>query len=215
MKVFIDFDDVIFNTGEFKRDFRKMFFEQGIPVEVFDRCYVNPQDTRAIKTFDPWMQAERICLELEELDKVKITESVKKFIQDISSYTFSDVAEFVEAIGRDDIAIVSFGEKIFQTEKIKNSHVEKIIPEIYITEASKAQMLKEILAAKEIGSDEKIFFIDDRSEQIEDIKKNLPQITTIFLKRPEGRYQEQAKTEFCDHVAHNLNEAKALILKNS
>lgn len=211
MKVFIDFDDVIFNTGQFKHDFKNMFLKNGISAEIFDKYYSDPNDSRAIKTFDPWLQIERICDNEIKLDRENLHNLVHKFITDISIYLFADVLDFVQTIGAKNIVIVSFGEREFQTKKIKNSSIVKYIPNIIVTQDSKAREIIEILTKENADLNENNFFLDDRIEQIQDVKEKIPKIITILIKRPEGRYQEMQKEKCCDYEVHNLKEAQEII----
>ncbi|EKE25069.1 MAG: hypothetical protein ACD_5C00306G0001 [uncultured bacterium] len=210
--IFIDFDDVIFNTGEFKRDFKNMFIENGISAEIFDKYYNDPNDNRAIKTFDPWKQIERMHRDLD-IDTKHITSLVNVYISDISSYVFDDVENFVNKFKQEKICIVSFGEKEFQTKKIENSQISKIIKNVAITENSKSETIAQILKLKSNLNNEKNFFIDDRVEQIGDVKSRFPDMITIFMKRPEGRYQEMQKENCCNYQVCNLTEAAEIIEK--
>ncbi|KKP96309.1 MAG: hypothetical protein US25_C0011G0007 [Candidatus Moranbacteria bacterium GW2011_GWE1_36_7] len=211
MKVFIDFDDVIFNTKNFKHDFKNMFFENGISNEIFDKYYNDPNDSRAIKTFDPWLQIERIYDNEVEVDREKLNNLVRKFISDMSGYIFVDVLAFVNIVGVKNIFIVSFGEREFQTKKVLNSGIGKFIPNIVITDTSKAEAIAKILENEKNNTSENIFFIDDRSEQIRDVKEKFPNVITVLVKRPEGRYQEMQKEDCCDYEAHNLKEVEKII----
>lgn len=211
MRVFIDFDDVIFNTKQFKHDFKSMFIESGISSEIFDKYYNDPNDARTVKTFDPWKQIERIHAELD-IDTEKIANLVNSYISDISAYVFDDVDDFVRKIGAENICVLSFGEKEFQTKKIMNSKIGNLICNLVVTEELKSDSIMRILSRDDAGESEEIFFLDDRIEQIDDIKKKIPRIKTILIKRPEGRYQEMKKDECCDYEAHSLKEAKDLIL---
>lgn len=212
MKIFLDFDDVVFNTKKFKNDFRKMFILNGVPGKIFDNYYVDPLDTRAIKTFNPWLQIERINSEIE-IDKEKLKKLVNEFISDMSPYVFNDFFDFVKSIKAKNICILSFGEREFQTKKILNSGVEKKIKEIIITENSKADEIALFVSKINYFFDEKIFFLDDRIAQISSVRKRFPKIITILVKRPEGRYQENFEEKFCDFEASNLKEAQEIIRK--
>lgn len=212
MRIFIDFDDVIFNTGQFKHDFKAMFIANGVPSEVFDKYYNDPNDKRIVKTFNPWRQIENINSELG-LDAKKLTDLVNCFIADMSSYVFGDVENFVSTFGGENISVISFGEKEFQTKKIKNSNIEKLIKNIVVTDESKSHEISKILVQYPIVKGENIFFLDDRIEQIREIKERFPSIITIFIKRPEGRYQEMCREECCNIEVHNLKEARGIIEK--
>lgn len=187
-----------------------MFLENGVPTDIFDKYYNDPNDTRAIKTFDPWKQIKRINGEMG-IDAEKLTRLVNEYIADMSAYVFADVPGFVHEIGDGNICIVSFGEKEFQTKKIMNSKISEYIKDIVITESSKAEEIENILEKECASKNEKIFFLDDRIEQIHDVKEKFPDIITIFVKRPEGRYQEMAREECCNFEVHSLKEAENII----
>lgn len=210
MQIFIDFDDVIFNTKKFKHDFKEMFLTHGISSEIFDKYYNDPNDIRAIKTFDPWKQIERINEELG-IDTDKLTQFVDGFIADISEYVFEDVEEFAGSVGAGNICVVSFGEREFQTKKIENSKINNFIKDIVVTEESKADAINEIIEKENVKMPDRIFFLDDRIEQIREVKERFPRIISILVKRPEGRYQEMQKEGCCDHEVHNLKEAREII----
>lgn len=210
VKIFIDFDDVIFNTKQFKADFKEMFLTQGISGDIFDKYYNDPNDTRAIKTFDPWKQLARMKSEIN-LNTVEITKLVNEYIADMSRYVFDDVKDFVAAIGAENIWLLSYGEKEFQIKKIKNSAIAKLIPRVIVTDESKAAEMKKILPAPGKQKEGEVYFLDDRLEQIREVKNIFPTVRTILIKRPEGRYQEMQKEDCCDFEAHNLKEAQTII----
>lgn len=211
--IFIDFDDVIFNTQQFKHDFKDMFVEYGVPEEIFDKYYNDPNDQSATKTFDPWRQISNIGEELK-IDTEKLVFLMEEFLADISRYVFEDVPEFAEKFGKQNIYIVSFGEMSYQTTKIENSKIVEIIGNIVVTQDTKSNAIADILNKVKPEEKEKIYFLDDRIEQIKDVKGNFPQIVTILLKRPEGRYQEMQMENCCDYQACNLREAEQIIEKH-
>ena len=92
-----------------------------------------------------------------------------------------------------------------------NSGIGKFIPNIVITDTSKAEAIAKILENEKNNTSENIFFIDDRSEQIRDVKEKFPNVITVLVKRPEGRYQEMQKEDCCDYEAHNLKEVEKII----
>jgi hypothetical protein len=210
MKIFIDFDDVIFNTKRFKYDFKNMFFEHGVSNEIFDKYYNDPNDKKAIKTFDPWAHIARINKEIS-IDVEKLKSMVNEYVVDMSRYVFDDVVGFINNVGAENLILISFGEKEFQTKKIVNSGIADLIKNFVITNDSKAAEVKRIINGDSFDKSEKFFFLDDRIEQVDEIKKKFPDIITVFVKRPEGRYQDMQKDECCDHEVHNLKEAEKII----
>ena len=209
MKIFIDFDDVIFNTKFFKCGLENLFLHRGIPLKIFKKHYIDPNDCRAIKTFDPWKHAEFIHKNLP-FDLDGLNDDIEKFLNNSSPmYIFPDVFDFIEAVGSDNLNVLSFGEQEFQGRKIRNSNIQNHIKNIFITETSKCDVISDLIKSKK---NEVVYFIDDRIEQIVEVKKKFPHIITIFLKRPEARYQEMVKGDCCDHEAHDLKEVEKIIL---
>jgi hypothetical protein len=78
----------------------------------------------------------------------------------------------------------------------------------------KSYPIRDILCSDNIKKDEQIFFLDDRIEQIDDVKKYHKRIKTVFINRKDGRYQNVAD-EMCDFECKNLKQARKIILKNS
>ncbi|HAR99544.1 MAG: hypothetical protein US57_C0005G0030 [Candidatus Moranbacteria bacterium GW2011_GWC2_37_73] len=210
MKIFIDFDDVIFNTKKFREDLEALFDLNGVSKEIFQKYYADPKDQRAIKTFNPWLQAERIG-RVMDFDVNKLTEAINEFVLDISKYVFVDVVDFANILGSKNIYVVSYGDLEFQHKKIDGSMIGKYLDNIVVTENLKSEIISKIIAEDNLEKNEEIFFLDDRIEQIRDVKEKFPEIISILVKRPEGRYQEMQKEDCCDYEVHNLMEAEKII----
>lgn len=214
MLVFIDFDDVIFNSRDFKEDLKNVFLELGVSENLYFDSYYDPQDGRRVKVYDPRAQAQRIG-DGHNIETEKMLRSVDVFMQDCSKYVFDDVENFIGKIGKENICLLSYGDIYFQQEKINKSGIGSKIENIFVTDKLKSEKIEEILNARNANPDQKIFFIDDRIEQIKDVKEKFSSIVTVFLKRPEGRYQEMQKEKCCDYQASNLAEALSIILHTS
>jgi FMN phosphatase YigB (HAD superfamily) len=189
-----------------------VFFNQGIQRDLYEKSYYDPNDNRSVKTYDPRAQIMRIKNEID-INEHELADSINEFMQDTSRYVFDDFLSFVKAYDQKNIYIVSYGNIEFQEEKIKNSGIKKYVENIFITDNLKAAEIYRIIEADKNMQKEKIFFIDDRTEQICNVKEQFPKIITILLKRPEGRYQDMRQDEHCDFEAHNLEEAQKIINK--
>ena len=71
MKLFIDFDDVLFNTRNFTKDIKILFLKHGIPENIFNETYKNANRfsgkiDKRMRTYDPSFQFKKIR------DKIKI-----------------------------------------------------------------------------------------------------------------------------------------------
>lgn len=210
MRIFIDFDDVIFNTKKFREDLTVIFALYGISEEEYYNSYFDPNDKRPVKSHDIEDQIERLK-KIHSFDEKALRESVDNFMQDTSKYIFADVMIFADLHKNNRLSILSFGNKIFQEKKIRSSKIQKYIPNIIITDKTKSEALADVLKKQDILQKEKAFFLDDRVEQICDMKKKFPDLITILVKRPEGRYQEMQKCRGCDYETHNLQEAQKII----
>jgi FMN phosphatase YigB (HAD superfamily) len=211
MKIFIDFDDVIFNTKQFRDYLGKFYAENGVSHELVQKYYYDSGDANPIKVFNPWGLFARLE-KYEGMDISKLRENFENQLKELDRFVFADAKPFLIKIGKENVHLVSFGLPNFQENKIVGSGINELVSSFSITENLKARMISEILEKEKIKPGKKIVFIDDRVEQIEDVKKTLPDAVTIFLHRQEGRYHDQ-KTDYCDYEVHSLQEAEEIISK--
>ncbi len=207
MIIFIDFDDVLFNTKKFKDDLQNLFFQRGISRDIFDKYY-NSDLLIGVKTYDPWNHLEMI----KNGEKIDIEEAKKDlgdFMIDTHPYLFEDSLKFLQDFKDEFICIVSYGESHFQEMKIGECGIGKYCNKIKITNELKSGAIENILNEYYQGK-ENVFFIEDRTKQLEDVKNSFPFVKTIFMRRSEGRYKDNP-TKHCDFKASNLKEASDII----
>ncbi len=209
MKIFIDFDDVIFNTKEFGAEMRKFFQLNGVHEELIDKYYYASNCNEKYKLFDPWAMLDRIE-QHESLSMKEVRTRFSNHLVDLSPFVFPDVEKFLKFVGRKNTYLISFGLPIFQNKKITASGVHKLVNGCVVTRSSKAEAIRGVMAQMKIDSAEQIIFIDDRIEQIGDIKKAFPDSITFFLSRKEGRYCDK-KNKDCDYEISELQEAEKII----
>jgi len=208
MKIFVDFDDVIFNTKEFVSDFKKIFQDNGVSQEVFNKYYYGypiKQKGGRLKKYDPWEHIRLIKKELN-IDVDKLKRDLIEFLNNAGAYVFHDVRGFLESFDKGGLYLISYGRTDFQGLKISKSGVAQYFRKIIITDRLKSEPIKRIVE----NSDETMYFLEDRVEQIDDVKKNMPRIITILVKRKEGRYDDK-RSEHCDHVVNDLKGALEVI----
>lgn len=211
MKIFIDFDDVIFNTKEFNSYLKDFYFSHGISHELIQKHYYDPDDNGQVRLFDPEGLFSRLE-KIEKKDLTKLRENFSEQIKNISRFVFSDVRDFLIEAGRENIYLISFGLPVFQNDKIMGTGISELVNGCIVTRGLKSSAIEKVISQMKIDSAEKIIFIDDRVGQIEDIKKVFPDACTLFICRKEGRYCDQ-KNEYCDYEIHNLKEAQEIIYK--
>lgn len=212
MNIVIDFDDVIFNTKKFKQDLAGIFSAHGISGEEYENSYYGPNDEQPIKIHDMEDQVRRLK-KSHSFDEKSLRKSLDDFMQDSSSYVFEDVMPFIGLHENDKLSVLSFGSKVFQEKKVRSSKIQNYISNIMITGKTKAEALADVFKENNNLLKEGVLFLDDRTEQISEVKKMFPAVTTVLIKRSEGRYQEMKKDEYCDYEAHNFKEVEKIIEK--
>lgn len=210
VKIFIDFDDVLFNTKKFKNDYFSIFKKNGISKKVFEDCYYDEsEEGKDVKKYDPIRHVKKAC----EISKVKINilqKDINRFIKDTSRYVFSDTDDFLNSFRKKDLCLISFSKTKFQWFKIFKSGIAGNLKKIEIVDELKAKIIGKIIREEKLAKSHDLYFIDDRAEQIRDVKMQFPQIKTILMKRKEGRYKDQ-KNKYCDFECSNFKQAKKVI----
>ena len=213
MKIVLDFDDTIFNTHQLMQESLKIFKRFDFSEEEFFKAY--QECKKRVGDFDLDIVVSLVFKKFnnsneEDLlaDKKKIKEKIKVLFYRASDFVYPDFFDFSKNFKKKDLILLSFGTADFQGMKIKNSGVASYFQETIITQKDKIENLKNILNK---NKGEKIFFIDDKTEQIDKVKEKLSQIITIKMERPQGGHIN-AKSKLTDYVVGNLDEARKIIL---
>lgn len=203
MKIFIDFDDVLFNTGEFNSQFERAFGSCGVTRALFLSTYKKARERKGIYNYS--FDRHLALLECDHgFDSRKIITAVTDLSRSAEKFVFSDAEDLLVALqGKGhELYLVSFGAPSIQEGKVRGSGLAKYFTQLVVGEISKGKKIKEILRA---GDGAKSIFIDDRCAHIDNVKKNCPLIITILVERPEGRYHDK-RTDSCDYVISGLSE---------
>jgi len=216
MKIVLDFDDTIFNTHQMMADLVKISEKAGFTESEFWSAFKDNKekakdiDVKVIVEFLYKNSATKIF----SYKKEEIIEEMESVFSRLRDFVYPDFLDFVNCFAKKDLIILSIGKTNFQEEKIKNSGVQKFFNETIIIPEDKVGKFKSLLL--EYGG-EKIFFIEDNSFQIDQVKKEFPQIITFKMERPQGK-NVQTKSELTDYVVKDLEEVRktifALINKN-
>lgn len=211
MRIFIDFDDVLFNTKQLTRDIINVFEKNGVSEEIFKKYYKDPtaeKKKNIVRKYSPYDQIKRI--DKKEINTKGIKKELPKIIKDTRKYLFEDGVRFSKELKDEGLYIVSFGDGRFQKEKINNSGIAKYFKKIIIVDVSKAVAIRKILKNENIKNGEALIFIDDREKFLKDIKKSYPGMVTFLMKRIEGRYNDK-RTNYCDFEVKNFDEILSII----
>lgn len=211
MKIVLDFDDTIFNTHRLFNESVKIFERFGFTEKEFQDAYQKCKEK--VGDFDLEIIANLIFgFNNLKPDKKKIKEEMNILFGRASDFVYSDFFSFINNFNKKDLILLSFGTTDFQGMKIENSGIASYFQEVIITQEDKTKNLKNILqqSQDDKNEDERIFFIDDKAEQIDKVKKELPQIITMKMERPQGGHLK-TKSKLTDYVVRDLDEAKICI----
>lgn len=220
MKFFLDFDYVVFNTGNFNSDRIKIFDGHGIKKEVFIQYFEEFKKRRRKGepvTYSQKRHIETLENALSGFDFEKPKNDLAKFMENLEKYVVKEFYDFAKRAGKENLYLISYGDIEFQTEKIKNSGVEKYFNEVIITEGLKSKALIEKFGNSnaEILMGGNTYFIDDRVGNLEDVKKEIPAIKTLLMFAEEGKHGDERENEFCDGVIESFSELDGLLAEHN
>ncbi len=207
MKIFIDFDDVVFNTAAFKKELVKVFLRNGVSQKDFSLTYKDyPTVTRGgLKKYNPLKQISVLKRKLKISDS-KIKKDLDKLLASSPKFVFRDAKPFLARFREKDLFLISYGETGFQRSKIVNCGLKRFFSKIIITDNLKSTEIGKIV--KRGG--ERFVFIDDRTTQIDAVKKKFPQAVTFFVKRKTGRFRDK-RSKCVDYEVKSLREVAEII----
>jgi FMN phosphatase YigB (HAD superfamily) len=210
MKIFIDFDDVIFNTRKFTKSYKRIFKMHGINEETYEKYYYDyPANVgKDFKKYHPGMHIRAIGKNLP-IDAIKLENDIINYIKSTKKYVFRDVSKFIKQFNKKNLYLISFPDIKFQEAKIKNSGIKKYFKQSVLTSGLKSNAICKLIKKEKINK-ENIYFIDDRTKHIEDVKKILPKAIAILLNRKEGRHEYRGRGA-ADYEAKNLREVLKII----
>lgn len=150
-KLFIDFDDTLFDTKSFKKDLFMFLEGLGFSEEEVKTTYDKVRDQN--------IGYKGVKAHLQELEKIRdidhadTTFKLLNFMRDLRKYLFPEAVTFLESIDRDkyEVKLLTVGDRHFQEMKAQGSGIEEIIGKdnCEYTEVGKDERLKELLDADE------------------------------------------------------------------
>jgi FMN phosphatase YigB (HAD superfamily) len=204
MKIYLDFDDTILNTGGFVKELVKVFTSAGFTEKDF---YSNWEKTKTkVGDFDLDTLFD-LFAQSGEFDLKKTREAADSVLSNIDIFVHDDFFDFAKEFEKDKLAILSFGTTSGQRKKIENSKIVPYFGEIIVTSKSKEENFRDIVKEH---SGKKIFFVDDRAYQIDNVKKATPEVVAIKMERPTGRYIDE-KSGLTDHVVKDFYDVANII----
>jgi FMN phosphatase YigB (HAD superfamily) len=216
MKIFIDFDDVIFNTKQFIADREEIFKNHGIKQEIFNRYIKKLREKEQNEKSLMQYSLEEHIKDIESennIDSGELRKDLSELIKNAKDYIFDEFKKFAQKIGKENLILVSHGNIHFQETKIAHSGVKDYFDNVIITDIKKTEALPKELLKKE---GENYYFIDDRIKHLKDIKENFPEFTTLLVIPEDSRHKEEKEDKkgiekYCDGVVGSLKEIVAFL----
>lgn len=208
MKIFLDFDETLFDTQRFKKDLWDIFGRIGFSIGEIKKSYEIFVGAGNNTGFVNSPEAHLQFMQKQQAGKGDTgNRKLENFLsQDMSQYLYSDSINFFAGFRREDLAILSFGDDSFQRQKILKSGIESLVGGVFITQVEKSGVIDQL--CKENIQD--VYFLDNTPVVVDEVKQSLPWVKTILVSRPEGRYHD-AKTKWYDFEVQNLDEARRII----
>ena len=113
MLIFLDFDDVIFNTKKFREDLFGIFSAYGISREEYENSYYDPNDQSPVKMHSIGDQIQRLQKNNFFDEKYLRKDLENFFTKNTSHYVFADVFDFAASHKNDEMRVLTFGNKVF------------------------------------------------------------------------------------------------------
>ena len=204
MKIILDFDDTIFNTHRLMREFLEILKEFNFTEEEFFEVYQKCK--KKVGDFNSGIMISLLS-KIRPFDKIKVEKRLNLVLDDLEDFVYPDFFDFVNNFNKKDLILLSFGVTGMQKIKINNSKITEFFGNIIITSRDKTEDIKPIFKKHKKG---KIFFIDDKTIQVDNIKNKFPEIITMEMKRPQGS-DITTESKSVDHKIKDLYEAKNII----
>lgn len=207
MKIFLDFDDTLFNTKAFGERLRRVFDAHGIPRDVQARTATALKDGTA----GGWYSPEKHIALLAEachFDDARLRSDIDDALLDMQGLLFPGVVDFLSLMKERShtLFIISYGDRAFQMKKIHGTGIEHFFEKILVTQEDKVVALD----GEHRAEKEDTWFVEDRVRYIASVKKTWPGITTVLMCQADGRYRD-IPDEFCDFVVTTWGEVTQAI----
>ncbi|MFA6076719.1 MAG: HAD hydrolase-like protein [Candidatus Paceibacterota bacterium] len=167
MKFIFDFDDVLFHsTPRFKEHLRSSLEKAGISRVAVEEYVEN-------------LQGKGFSLK-ELLNKFSVNLNwYEKILKNSEEFINQDLLKIIKKLGRENCYIVSFGDREFQSDKIKRARIETLFSKITVVSDSKKEAIEKICAKHK---DEQVIFVDDKAKHFANLDfKKYPNLKTILF----------------------------------
>lgn len=181
VKLFIDFDGVLFNAKKFKKDLLAEIAKSGFSGDEVNNSYI----AECLDgNYLPKDQLKRL-LKIRKFNMSLAEARIENILKQSERYLFTDVVESLKAIKKlsYDTSLTTLGHPDFQPQKVQITKIDKLFRHVHYTSEPKVDYLLDLLDKKE-----KFIIIDDRGDTLEEITQKFPQALAIEMRREQDTY---------------------------
>lgn len=206
MKIFIDFDGVIFDAEKFKKTLARICRDHGISRKDFLHTYEALKKEGGVYTVVRHVRALAKHTGAT-MRKKELHAAIDRYMSDLRQYVFKDALRFFDRMRAHELYLLSFGDPAFQKQKIHGSGVKYYFKRVIVTRGNKGKEISALRTKKGV-SNERIVFIDDSEKHLREVRGNA-HVVIIHLKR--GK-RGALRSVHADHHVSTLAQATRVIL---
>lgn len=182
-RVIIDFDNTLFDSGDFKVALASSLAPFGVSEEVFWGTYLHARDEgdggctyRFEKHVD--LLAERVAM-----DRLAALAALRSVLSRADEFLYPDAKEFLSRLISLGVptAILTHGDPEFQRAKLAASGVDRMVDSVVATDRKKVEVLPELIGTGN-GLD---YFVNDHLDETVAVKEAHPSVIPILKRRPD------------------------------
>lgn len=205
MLLILDFDGVLFNDERFKRDYWRLFRRAGISHHIHQVAYTESK-ARHRGGYRHDLHLALIKKRVPTFRIPNIEREIRRLLAHSAAYLYRDTGPFLrhwQSKGSV-LSLVSSGNK-FQKRKVRASDIDSFFWSIAVADTvDKVAPVRTIVRR---SKDSRIFFIDDKKNFVDAVKKNFPHITVVQM----IRRKNQERSTRADAIVPNLAAARRFI----
>jgi phosphoglycolate phosphatase-like HAD superfamily hydrolase len=182
-KVILDFDNTLFDTGDFKVALASSLAPFGITDELFWGTYLHARDVGDGGCTYRFEKHVDLLTDRAPLDRIAALASLKSVLSRAEDFLYPDAKEFLSrliALGVPTI-VLTHGDPEFQRAKLAATGVDKLVDEVLATDRKKIDVMSDIVG----GDKGLVYFVNDHLDETVSVKNAEPRIIPILKRRPD------------------------------
>jgi FMN phosphatase YigB (HAD superfamily) len=191
-----DLDYTLFDTANFNRSIPKAL---GIQDDIYNQVYQEYFKNKQVN-FNVYKLISLILKKQINAggDKEKMRKNIRNLLKEANKYLFPESENILKQLRKNKhkLILLSFGDLVWQKEKIKNLSIRRFFDRIFITDKIKSKALDFLK-----NSSTPIFIVNDNARECLEIKRVMPRAEIILI---QGPYSYNIKHNFKVHRLANI-----------